>query len=292
MFVVLGASGHVGSAVADALLGFGESVTVVVRDPAKAERLRARGARVATVDIGDADALRAILVTGRRAFLLNPPAPVSGDTDTDERRTASAIVEALNGSGLKAVVAQSTYGAQPGRGKGDLGVLHEFEEALLAQPIPVTILRAAYYMTNWDPMVEAARRGTLPSLFPADFHLPMVAAEDLGRAAARFLREEVGQGGIRYVEGPARYTPGDVAAAFAAALGRPVAVAVTPRDGWVDAYRRLGFSREAASSYAGMTAATLDQGAEVPPDPVRGTITLADHVARVVAATGAAGDED
>ena len=46
-------------------------------------------------------------LTGKRAFLLNPPAAPSSDTDVEERATVAAIVEALEGSGLEKVVAAS-----------------------------------------------------------------------------------------------------------------------------------------------------------------------------------------
>ena len=64
----------------------------------------------------------------------------------------------------------------------------------------------------------------------ADYVLPMVAPADLGQAAARLLCAPPANMDIHYVEGPARYSSADVARAFAAALGRPVEVAVTPRE--------------------------------------------------------------
>ncbi|TGR60102.1 NmrA family transcriptional regulator, partial [bacterium M00.F.Ca.ET.194.01.1.1] len=94
----------------------------------------------------------------RRAFLLNPPADPATDTDAEEQKTVAAIVTALAGSGLEKVVAESTYGAQPGEGIGDLSVLYGFEQKLKAQTIPASIIRAAYYMSNWDQALETARR--------------------------------------------------------------------------------------------------------------------------------------
>lgn len=55
-----------------------------------------------------------------------------------------SILTALDGSGIGKVVAQSTYGAQPGADIGDLGVLHEMEEALAAASVPSTVVRGAY----------------------------------------------------------------------------------------------------------------------------------------------------
>lgn len=281
MFVVLGATGHVGSAVAETLLEAGEPVTVVVHAAEKEAAWRARGAQTAVADVLDPDGLRAVFRRGRRAFLLNPPAAPSTDTEVEEHRTVAGIVAALEGSGLEKVVVESTYGAQPGRRCGDLNVLYDFEQALAAQPIPATVQRAAYYMSNWDAALDQARQGVLPTLLPAGLKLPMVAPVDLGRAAADFLREPVGQAGIRYTEGPARYSPADVAAAFAQALGRPVEPRVTPRDQWAAAYRALGFSEPAAASYTRMTEVTADTAFE-PEAPRRGTVTLEQYVGELV----------
>ncbi|MDQ8756626.1 NAD(P)H-binding protein [Sphingosinicella sp. LHD-64] len=284
MHIILGGTGHVGSAAARALLDRDEPVTVVGHDPAKAEEWTKRGAGFACVDVHDVGALRAVFRTGRRAFLLNPPAPLSTDTDAEERRTIAAILAALDGSGLEKVVAESTYGAQPGERLGDLSTLYTLEEGLAAQPIPATVQRAAYYYSNWDMAIETAReRGVIESFFPEDFALPMVAPEDLGRTAARFLTDPAKQTGLHYVEGPRHYTPANVAAALAEALDRPVRVAVVPREKWIETYRAAGFSEAAASSYARMTGITLDRAYRAT-DPIRGTIGLRDYLAARVPA--------
>ncbi|MDY7226672.1 NmrA family NAD(P)-binding protein [Hyalangium rubrum] len=284
MHIILGATGHVGSAVAHALLDRGEPVTAVTRDGRKAEALARRGAEVAVVDVRDVGALREVFRRGTRAFLLNPPADPSTDTVTEERRTVAAIAQAVAGSGLRKVVVQSTYGAQPGDGLGDLGVLYELEQALAAQPVAVSVIRAAYYMSNWDMSLESARsEGKLHTFYPPQFKLPMVAPSDLGAAAARLLTEEVGHTGIRYVEGPARYSAADVASEFAAALGRTVEAVEIPRTQWEETMRSIGFSPGAAASYARMTAVTIDEAEKLPQAPERCPTTLGDYVRALIA---------
>jgi uncharacterized protein YbjT (DUF2867 family) len=279
MFIVMGGTGHVGGAVARALIAQGQPVTIVTRDAGAASA--PEGATVAEADVADIERLRAILRTGRRAFLLNPPAAPSTDTDAEERRTIDAIVAALDGSGLEKLVAQSTYGAQAGEAIGDLGTLHGFEQALAAQPIPVTIQRGAYYMSNWDVQLDAARDGgRITSMFPADLALPMIAPADLGTAAARWLLEPADRTALHHVEGPDRYSAIDVAEAFAAALGRPVEVDVVPRDAWIATFERLGFSPSAARSYAGMTATATDTP-DLPDAPVRGPTDLPTYIAQL-----------
>jgi uncharacterized protein YbjT (DUF2867 family) len=278
MFVIVGGTGRVGSATAEALLAAGQPVTIVTRSASHAERWRGRGAQVAVADVRDVEALRAIFRRGRRAFLLNPPADPSLDTDREERASVRCLLAALDGSGLEKVVAQSTYGARPGERCGDLTVLYGLEEGLRAQPIPATIMRAAYMMSNWDGALDAARAGGgLPSMLPSDLELPMVAPKDLGRVAARLLQEPASSTDIHHVEGPERYTPADVAAAFTQALGKPVAVQVIARERWEEAFRSLGFSAEAARSYARMTGVTVEEPLR-PASPLRGDITLMDYV--------------
>lgn len=279
MYVVMGATGHVGAAVADTLLADGEDVTIVTRRPERAGRWRDKGASVATADVEDVASLKAAFRRGRRAFLLNPPADIAGDTDATERRTIANILAALEDAGLEKVVAASTFGARPGQGIGDLTTLWEFEEGLRRQAIPAAINRGAYYMSNWTSMLETvAQTGTLPSMFPADMRIPMVAPADLGEAAAARLLTPLDDVGVRYVEGPQRYTPQDVAEAMSLTLGRDVVLEVVPRDRWEAVYKGWGFSAEAARAYAKMTAATLDEDFDQPADVVRGHVSLADFI--------------
>jgi uncharacterized protein YbjT (DUF2867 family) len=276
MHIILGGTGNVGSAVADALLARGERVTVVGHDPAKAERWDAKGATFAGVDIHDVKALHEILCTGRRAFLLNPPAAIDSDTDIEERRTVQAILSAVEGAGLEKLVAESTYGARPGERCGDLNTLWELEDGLTAQPVAYAINRGAYYFSNWAmSLPEVRETGVLRTMFDARFELPMVAPADLGRHAAALMTDD--RTGLFRVEGPRRYTPQDVADAFAAALKRPVRIETTPRDRWPAAFKEMGFSDAAAESYARMTAETVD--AEWPRDVIRGETRLQDYIA-------------
>lgn len=216
-----------------ALLEAGQPVTAVLHDPAKAPEWQARGARTATLDVRDSDARRAVFKTGRRAFLLNPPADVAADTDREEHATARSIAAALDGCGLEKVVLASTLGAQPGERCGDLNVLYDFEQALAAQPIPAAVQRAAYYFSNWDMQLDEAKASALTTMLPADLKLPMVAPQDLG---ARRLQEPAEDQSISRVEGPERYSARDVADALANALSnswsRPA------RSGWRPIGRR------------------------------------------------------
>ena len=278
MFVIMGGTGQVGSAAADALLRRGEAVTIVTRDAQSASPWREKGAEIAVADVADASALHDVFSSGRRAMLLNPPADPAGDTDAAEHRTVDAILTALDGSGLEKVVAVSTYGAASGVRIGDLGTLWRLEDGLTGQGIPAAVNRGAYYMSNWDGFVGGVRdSGVLPSMLPADMILPMVSPADVGEAAAQRLLSGLSDVGIVHVEGPRRYTPTDVAAALAIQLRRPVDVEVTPLAELEDTFTAFGFSAVAAASYAGMTRRVISSP-DLPENPWRGETTLQQHI--------------
>lgn len=143
MFVVMGATGHIGSVIVADLLARKDAVLALIHSPEKAANLESKGAKTFVVDARNPDALRVAFKRGRRAFLLNPPAAPSTDTDAEETATVRAILEALDGSGLEKVVAASTMGASAGPAlqprTGDSSVLYEFEQGLTSQPIPAAI---------------------------------------------------------------------------------------------------------------------------------------------------------
>lgn len=283
MHIILGATGHVGSALAQELLGRHEPVTVVTRDARRTEPLLKKGARVAVVNVFDTRALHAVIANGQRLFVLNPPAAPATDTSLQERKSLHAILAALEGAKLEKIVAESTYGAQPGDDIGDLGVLYEMEQALQALNVPVAVIRAAYYMSNWDASLKTAcEAGTVHSFHPHDFKLPMVAPNDLGLAAARLMLGSPIPSGPHFVEGPERYSADDVAAAFSQALARPVKVVETPQAQWPQAFKAMGFSDAAATSYAAMTRLTLEGRCELPEKPERGTTSLRSYIRSLV----------
>lgn len=286
MTIILGGTGHVGSALAQILLRSGEPVTIVSRTLKNADAWKQKGAVVKVADVYNTKALHQVFLTGQRLFLLNPPAAPSTDTVAEEHKTLQSILHALQDTSIKKVVAESTYGAQPGVGHGDLNVLYDMEQALQKTGTSTSIIRAAYYMSNWDvylPMVQ--KGGKLPTLFPADYKIPMVSPADIGKVAARLIKEPVEYSGLQYVEGPETYSPADVANAFAKALQKPVEVVSTPRSQWKAALKATGFSDAAAESYSAMTGVVLDQSFEKPEVPVRGATTIDQYIAGMVKRT-------
>lgn len=284
MFIVLGANGHVGSSVASRLKDAGHGVIGVTHSEAGAEKLRAQGYEAETVDVRDVEALRMVFQKGKRAFLLNPPGDIRGDSDRAEEATAQSIALALKDSGLEKVVVESTYGAKDGEAIGDLTTLYHFEKNVEAQGIPMALNRGAYYYTNFDMLLPAAQEGKLPTMLPADLKVPMVSPADLGVFAAQRLLSGLDDVGLGFAEGPERLSMSDVAAVFGDVLRKAVTLDVSPRERWEADFKAQGFSAEAAYAYARMTAATVDDGFVDIANVHRGSTSLKAHLTQLLKA--------
>jgi uncharacterized protein YbjT (DUF2867 family) len=249
MFVVVGANGKTGSAVARALLAEGQLVRVVLRGGRGADRWRAAGASVAVADAQDSASLISAFRDARAAYVFNPPAYEVVNMLEPARRVADAYRGALSATGVRAV-ALSSIGAQHAEGTGNILTTHILESALA--PLGTTFVRAGNFMTNWLPTLSLLRPGVLSSfLTPLDRATPTVAVRDIATVVVRELLRT----GSRTVEisGPADYAPNQVAEAFAAALGRPVRVEAIPRGQWFEVLAtRFGIPEAAVSNWIEM----------------------------------------
>jgi NAD(P)H-binding len=99
-YVVPGATGQTGTAVADRLLADGATVRLAVRNPAKADHWAARGCEVVQADVKDAGALAAAFAGADGVYLMNPPNYKAVDLVEDARHVAEAFALALRQSGI------------------------------------------------------------------------------------------------------------------------------------------------------------------------------------------------
>jgi NAD(P)H dehydrogenase (quinone) len=241
MFAITAITGKVGGAVADTLLAAGCGVRAIVRDAAKGAPWKARGCEVAVADIGDADRLARALEGTEGAFILLPPVFDPEPDFRDVRPTIVAIRDAITQTRPVKVVVLSTIGADAAQ-PNLLNALRFLEQALADIDLPITFLRAAWFMENaeWD-VASARDRGVVNSyLQPLDRPVPMVSIRDVGRVAADLLREDWTGHRVVELEAAERTTPNTIAAAFAKALGKPVRAQIAPRGEWEQAFRAQG----------------------------------------------------
>ncbi|WP_306259969.1 NmrA family NAD(P)-binding protein [Pararhizobium sp. IMCC21322] len=254
LYVVTGVSGRTGSAAAHALLKAGKRVRVVVRDDSKGGLWASQGAEVVLADFTDLLALSSALSGGDRAYIISPPQYDSNDLFEQSEVMAHNIAEAVANAQLKKVVALSSIGADKSDGTGWIAMNRTLEKFLGQTGLPVTFLRAAYFMENWSPLVQAATHGELRSfLAPVEQKLPMISTKDIGRMAAAALCEDWYKVRIIELEGPARYSPKDVANSLTQALEKIVVPIALSESAWPEALSNAGFSTVAVNGFVEMT---------------------------------------
>lgn len=288
MYAITGVSGQVGGAVARSLLASGAEVRAVVRDAKKGATWAADGCQVAIADMTDADALARAFNQTEGVFLLIPPVFDPAPGFPEVRAVIAALKTALAETRPTKTVCLSTIGAQAGR-PNLLNQLGLVERELGVLDLPITFLRAAWFMENAAGDVASARSiGTITSfLQPLNKAIAMVAAGDVGRVAADLLHETWSGRRIVNLAGPRPVSPLDIATAFAAALKRPVAVHAAPRDTWEAVFVSQGAKHPEARAQMldgfndGWLTFDADGG-----EPLLGTIMVDSVIAELLDRTG------
>lgn len=285
MYVIAGVSGNTGSVVATTLLAAGKTIRVIVRDAAKAEPWRARGAEVAIADIDDQAALTRALTGATGAYLLLPP---PGWTQTgiaaDRKAKTQSLLGAVRAAKPGHVVLLSSVGAELPDGTGPIKYIHAVEQGLRDAGVPATFLRAASFMENWGAMLQGAIAGGALYFGAADgLRYGQVATEDIGKTAAQLLLE--GPRGVRVVEltGPADLSLQDTAEVLSKVAGKPIKGVSVPPAAMVQALIGQGASAELADSFGEMVAGINSGAIKFHGTPIRGSITLEQRLRSLLA---------
>ena len=285
MFVVLGATGHTGSVVAETLLARKLPVRVVVRSVDKGASWKAKGADIAVASLDDVPALTKAFEGARGVYLLVPPNYGALAWLAEQRQRMDQAAEAVKASGISHVVFLSSVGGQIPEGTGPIRAARYGEQKLGTAVQNLTILRPCYFMENWAPGIGMAKgQGVLPTFIAPTAKIPMISTRDIGRVGAEQLL--AGGKGTKIVElaGPEEYSPNEAAAALSQILGTSVAAQHAPLSAVVPTFTSFGFSKEAASLFEEMYTSFSKGaiGAEHPEQLVRGTVSLSEALRGMV----------
>ncbi|MBY0246270.1 MAG: NmrA family NAD(P)-binding protein [Nitrospiraceae bacterium] len=279
MFVVVGATGNTGSAVAETLLNQKQAVRVVVRSADKGVPWKAKGADVAVASLDDGTALAKAFEGAAGVYLLVPPNYGAESWLADQRQRMDRVAEAVQKSGVEHVVFLSSVGGHLHGGTGPIRAASYGEQALGCLAKRLTILRPCYFMENWMPSIGMVKQhGVLPTFIAPSVKISMISTKDIGRIVAEHLI--AGGRGKQVVEmaGPVEYSPEEIASALGHILGKTVTAQHAPLSAVVPTFKAFGFSDEAArlfeEMYAAFSAGTIHY--EQPASVVRGRVTLAE----------------
>jgi uncharacterized protein YbjT (DUF2867 family) len=287
MFVVVGATGNTGSAVADTLLSRKQPVRIVVRSADKGAAWKAKGAEIAVASLDDVSALTKAFEGAKSVYLLVPPNYGAAAWLADQRARMDRAADAVRKSGIGHVVFLSSIGGHIAEGTGPIRAARYGEQVLGGAVKNLTILRPCYFMDNWAPVLGAAKgQGVLPTFIAPQAMVPMISTRDIGRVGAEQLM--AGGKGNQIVElaGPEEYSPQQVAAVLGQILGREVSAQHAPLSAVVPTFKSFGFSDEAAKLFEEMytSFSTGAIGYEHPASVIRGRVALSEALKGLVKA--------
>jgi len=215
MNIVLGATGTNGREVVRALLGMGERVRAVVREPSQAVGVADDRVEVVASDLTQPESLERALAGGSRLFLLVPVSPTQADMELDALRAARA-------AGIGRVVKLSAIGADP-LSRGHFSRAHGIAEAALRQSgMGWTIVRGAFFYSNLLFAANAIKGSDRYTGHWAEYPAAWVDPSDLAAVCARCMVDP-GQAGVTLTAtGPAALTNAEVCEALSRVLGRRI----------------------------------------------------------------------
>ena len=237
MYLVTGATGHVGGPVARQLHEQGHRVRALVRDPSRAAGLPA-GIELAAGDLND-PATVAKAVTGAEAIFL-----MQLGTETEQTTTMAA---AARDAGVPRIVLLSSAGARllP-LDDNPMGAAFAAREQILRQSgLDVTYLRPSAFASNALAWRDAILAGTVTDP-TGDGVLAVMDPDDIARVAVAALTQHGHAGKGYLLTGPQALTARRQVQVIAEVTGRPVAFQdVTPHE-FAEAAIRQGTPPEQA----------------------------------------------
>lgn len=189
-FLVFGATGQQGGAVARALRRAGRQVRAFVRDPhsERASELAAEGITLAVGNLFDRASIERAMEGIKGVFSVQPSSPGGEISDEQEVIQGKSIADSALVTGVSHLVYSSSMAA----GKGPTGMGHfdsksEIEDYLRSLPLATTITRPASFMEMMLLPGMGLNSGNFYYFMKRSQAMQMIALHDLGRINAHIL---------------------------------------------------------------------------------------------------------
>jgi NAD(P)H dehydrogenase (quinone) len=216
-YAVTGATGPLGRLVVSTLLDRGvpaADVVAVVRDPAKAADLQARGVQVRLGDYDRPETLPAALAGVDRLLL------VSGNAVGQRIRQHTAVIDAAKAAGVQRIAYTSLLRADT----STLPLAPEHlatEQALRTSGVPFTLLRNSWYVENYTGQLDQYRAQGAIIGAAGDARVAAAPRADYAAAAAGALLGDGHDNAVYELGGPAVTLP-ELAAELSEATGTTI----------------------------------------------------------------------
>jgi uncharacterized protein YbjT (DUF2867 family) len=205
MVTIVGATGHVGSRIADILIKKNEPVRLVARTANRLAQLAGNRAIPLAGDANNTEFLLKAFKDVYAVYTLIPPNPNASDFMQYADKIGNSIALALEITKVKHVVNISSIGAELADGTGPIKGLHNMEERLnKIKGLNVLHVRASYFMENLLWSIDMIRsKGINGNAIRGDLRIPMIATRDVASYVAdRLVRRDFWGSSFQELRGP------------------------------------------------------------------------------------------
>lgn len=211
MFLIVGARGRLGGAVARSLLAVGKPVRAVSRTPEQLADLRALGAEVVAGDLREVDSLAracqgvdAVLAAAHAFDEAQPGNSPRTVDDAGNRR----LIDAAKAAGARHFVLTSIVGTRADHPIDLFRSKFAAEEYLRAAGLSYTILRPTAFMELWLDIIgePVVRRGRTTIFGGGNNPINFVSSGDVARFALLALEDPRARGQSIEIGGPENLT--------------------------------------------------------------------------------------
>lgn len=218
MIAITGATGQLGQRVIDTLLNTvaAQEIVAIVRNPAKAAALSARGVQVRAADYNDAAALTAALAGVEKLLLIS--SSEVGQRAPQHRN----VIDAAKTAGVKLIAYTSLLHAD----RSPLGLADEHvatEKMLADAGVPYVLLRNGWYTENYLASVPPALEHGVFIGSAGDGKIASASRQDYAEAAAKVLTLDNQAGRVYELAGDHAWTLRDLTALLSKETGKTVA---------------------------------------------------------------------
>jgi NAD(P)H dehydrogenase (quinone) len=219
MIAITAATGQFGRLVIEKLLEKGlppSSLAAIVRNPAKAGELSARGIQVRQADYTDRETLTAAFGDVQRLLLIS-------SSEVGQRVAQHGnVIEAAKQAGMKELLYTSVLHADTS--SLILAEEHLATERLIAESgLPSVILRNGWYSENYTASIPAALSNGALVGSAGDGRIASAARADYAEAAAVLLAKSTFDAGqVLELAGDESYTLSDLAAEISRQVGKTI----------------------------------------------------------------------
>jgi uncharacterized protein YbjT (DUF2867 family) len=240
--LITGATGEVGSRVAQHLLKRGVRPRVLARDEAKASRLFGNNVDVFIGDLTEPASFRKALHGADTLYLVNVGCEIP------QRDEAAASVS--REMGVKKIVKLSSLDVERGLA---IGAWHEEGEAAIrASGVPFIFVRPAGFMSNLLAWAHAIKTEQIVRSSTADGRRPFIHSEDIAAVSVEALVADTYLGQALSITGPESLTFGEATGIIAEAIGCPLKYEVISDEEARERYAKISGSPEETEAHVAL----------------------------------------